>query len=198
MTTIDRLPVVAPVDHIAGPPQGQWTYADYAALPDDGCRYEIWNGVLLMAPAPTIPHQSSNAWFIYYLTGHIRVPRLGDVLAAPTDVELLSGDVFQPDVIVVLNANRGIIQHDRIVGAPDLIIEIASPSTAGYDRRGKQDAYARAGVSEYWLADPNAQTIEVLWLDGQSYRSQGVFRGGATLPSQVAPNLPVQVQQFFA
>ena len=69
------------------------------------------------------------------------------------------------------------ITPSHIVGTPDLLVEIASPGAVGYDRRAKQDAYARAGVPEYWLADPTARTVEVLQLEQDVYRSLGVFRG---------------------
>ena len=193
--TADVLPVTARADHAAGPAQGHWTYSDYAALPDDGNRYEIVDGVLYMAPAPTTFHQSANRWFVYYFTAHFQIPGLGHVFAAPTDVELGPHDVVQPDVIVVLSGSTTIIPS-RIIGALDLVVESGSPSTAGYDRREKQDAYARAGVAEFWVADPNAQTIELLVLDGGAYRSLGLFQGKATLPSRVA-TLPVHVEQFF-
>jgi Uma2 family endonuclease len=196
-TTIDVLSTVTPADQVPGPPQGRWTYADYAVLPDDGRRYELIDGVLYMAPAPGTNHQGVNALLTTYLTMHVQLAGLGRVFAALTDVELNPGTVLQPDVIVILNANLSIITPSRIIGAPDLVIEIASPSTAGYDRREKQDAYAHAGVSEYWIADPSAQTIEVLRLNQGAYRSQGVFRGQARLPSQVVPQLPVPVSSFF-
>src|SRR5262249_15325923 len=105
--------------------------------------------------------------------------------------------VLQPDIIVVLNTHLEIITPSRIVGAPDLIIELASPGTAGYDRRTKQDAYASAGVPEYWIADPGTGTVELMVLENGAYRSLGVFRGQATLPSRVVPGLPVKVEQFF-
>jgi Uma2 family endonuclease len=197
-TLPDTLPLVVPADDTPGPPQGQWTYADYAALPDDGQRYELVAGVLYMVPAPTIAHQTASNWFAFYLTQYVQVAGLGRIFAAPVDVELAPGTVVQPDVLVVLNASLGIITPRRIVGAPDLVVEIVSPGTAGHDRRTKQDAYARAGVAEYWLADPAAQTVELLRLDGSAYRTINVYRGRATLPSQVAPALPVPVEQFFA
>jgi Uma2 family endonuclease len=151
-----------------------------------------------MVPAPTIAHQTASNWFAFYLTQYVQVAGLGRIFAAPVDVELAPGTVVQPDVLVVLNASLGIITPRRIVGAPDLVVEIVSPGTAGHDRRTKQDAYARAGVAEYWLADPAAQTVELLRLDGSAYRTINVYRGRATLPSQVAPALPVPVEQFFA
>ncbi len=197
-TTTDILSVVTRADHIVGPPQGQWTYDDYAAIPDDGKRYEIIDGVLYMAPSPNFAHQSSNMRFLAYLGTHIEFVGLGRVIGAPFDVDLGLGKTVQPDVMVILNANLGIITPEKIISAPDLVVEIASPSTAGYDRRDKQDAYARAGVPEYWVADPAARTIEVLVLEQGTYRSKGVFRGQATLPVGVLPEIPVRVEQFFA
>ncbi|NJM07259.1 Uma2 family endonuclease [Candidatus Gracilibacteria bacterium] len=196
MNTIDILPVAMPTEYAPGPPSGHWTYADYAALPDDGLRYELIEGVLFMAPAPGTAHQGASARLLTYLMTHVEFAGLGRVFAAPIDVELAPETVVQPDVLVILQANRDIIAPSRIIGVPDLIVEIASPSTAGYDRREKQDAYAAAGVREYWIVDPAAQTVELLLLAEGAYRSQGVFRGQAIIPSQVA-SLPVPVVQFF-
>jgi Uma2 family endonuclease len=197
-TILETLPLVLPADDVPGPPQGQWTYADYAALPDDGQRYEILEGVLYMVPAPGTGHQSANNLFAFYLTMHVQMTGLGRVLLAPYDVELAPNTVLQPDVTVVLQARQQIITPSRIVGAPDLVVEILSPGTAGHDRRSKQDAYARAGVREYWVADPAAHTVEVLQLDNAAYRVVGVYQGTAKLPSQVVASFPVQVEQFFA
>lgn len=198
MTTTSIFNVVARADDVPGPPQGQWTYAAYAALPDDGQRYEVIEGVLYMAPAPNESHQNASTNLVILLGIHVKNAGLGRVYHAPFDVELAPNTVLQPDIVVVLNANTGIITPSRIVGAPDLVIEIASPSTATYDRSTKLQAYAQAGVDEYWIADPHAQTIEVLRLDNGSYRSLNVYAGEATLPTQVIPNFPVQIKQFFA
>jgi Uma2 family endonuclease len=193
----EELVVITPANHRAGPPQGQWTYADYMQLPDDGYRYELLDGVLFMAPAPNIEHQGSSSLLLTYLVTHVQFAGFGRVFAAPIDVELSPTRVVQPDIIVILNENLGIITPSRIVGAPDLVVEIASPSTAGYDRREKQDAYAAAGVREYWIADPATRTIEVLALEGTAYRSLNAFRGGALLPSRVLAGFPVEVEELF-
>jgi len=199
MTTsapLDVLPVVTVAVPIVGPPQGRWTYADYAALPDDGNRYEIIAGVLYTTPAPGAGHQSVSARLVTFLVTHVEFAGLGRVFAAPVDVELAPDTVVQPDIVVILSANLDRITPSRIIGAPDLVVEILSPGTAGYDRREKQDAYARAGVGEYWIVDPGAQTVELLTLDQGGYRSHGVFRGQARLPSS-AVTLPVPVERFF-
>lgn len=193
----DTVPMVVAADNVPGVPQGQWTYDAYAAIPDDGHRYEVINGVLYIMPAPTLGHQSANNLIAYYLTTYVQIAGLGRVFTAPVDVELATDYTVQPDVVVVLNANKDILTDQKIVGAPDLVVEISSPGTVGYDRNEKQAAYLRAGVREYWLADPATKTVEVLVLAEGKYRSLGVFQNKALLPSQVVPNLPVQVQQFF-
>jgi Uma2 family endonuclease len=197
MTTIDRLPVVTPADWMPGPPQGQWTYDDYIALPDDGQRYEIVYGVLYMSPSPSGAHQDAVGEIFSYLRTYVKLVGLGLVRVAPFNVRLSSKDTFQPDILVVLNANLEKVKDTYMLGAPDLVVEVASPSTEGFDRREKQDAYAAAGVPEYWIVNTDARTVELLVLEHGKYRSPGVFRGKATLPSHVVPDLPVHVEQFF-
>jgi Uma2 family endonuclease len=189
--------VVTPADWVPGPPQGSWTYDDYAALPDDGRHYEIVNGVLVMGPAPSPDHQSIAVRLSHYLFVHAELAGLGRVFAAPIDVELGPKNVFQPDVIVLLNAHLYRVAAKRIIGAPDLVVEVASPSTAAFDRLTKYDVYARAGVIEYWIVKSAQRTVEVLALENGEYRSLGIFNGQATLPSRVIPGLPVRVEQFF-
>ncbi len=197
MTTVERPPTVIPADWVPGPEQGSWTYDDYAALPDDGQRYEIVNGVLVMAPAPNRPHQDAVLRFAHYLLVNVEFAGLGKVMVAPFDVELSPKDVFQPDVFVVLNAHLNRVQEKKVVGAPDLVIEVASQSTAAFDRISKYEKYAEAGIQEYWIAKADARTVQVLVLESGEYRSLGIFRGQQTLPSRVVPSLAVRVEQFF-
>lgn len=197
MTTTDGLSVVTPADWVPGPRQGSWTYDDYAALPDDGQRYEIVNGVLLITPAPNPDHQSIAARLTYYLFMHVELAGRGRVFPTPIDVELEPKNVFQPDVVVLLNAHLDRVAAKKIIGAPDLVIEIASPGTATYDRVSKYDVYARAGIPEYWIVKPTNRTIEVLILENGEYYSSGIFRGEQPLSSRIVPELPVRVEQFF-
>jgi len=197
MLTIDELSVVTPADWVPGPPQGFWTYEDYAALPDDGIRYEIVNGVLVMTPAHSPEHQDIVGEFYAALRTHIKLAGLGRVFMGPIDVDLGPKNMFQPDVVVILNEHLDRVQAKKIVGAPDLVVEVASPSTAVIDRISKYENYARAGIAEYWIVKPERQTVEVFVLEDGEYRSLGVFSGQAALPSQVIPELPVRVEQFF-
>ena len=198
ITTKEELSMVTPADWVPGPPQGSWTYEDYAALPDDGRRYELVNGVLVMAPAPGTGHQSIVVRLSYYLFMHVELAGLGRVFSGPVDVELGPKNVYQPDLVVVLNAHLERVAEKKISGAPDLAVEIASPGTAAYDRLTKYEKYAQAGIPEYWLVKPTRRAVEVLVLEHGEYRSLGSFSGQQTLPSRVVPGLPVMVEQFFA
>ena len=195
--TSDRFAVVTPANHVPGPKQGQWTYSHYSALPDDGQHYEIVNGVLFMTPAPNPAHQQVAGEIFSYLRNHVKQFNLGRVFMALIDVELAPGDVFQPDVLLLLEAHLDRVKTSHIIGTPDLVVEVASPGTATHDRREKYDAYADAGVPEYWIADPIAQTVEVFLLESSTYYSQGVFCGKAILPSKALPGFDVHVEQFF-
>ncbi len=197
MLTTEELSVATPADWVPGPPQGSWTYDDYAALPEDGHRYEIVNGVLVMAPAPSPEHQEIVLEIASYLRTHVKLAGLGRVFPAPVDVDLGSKNVFQPDVVVVLNAHLDRVAAKKIVGAPDLVVEVVSPGSGVMDRIAKYAVYARAGIPEYWIVNPLRETIEVFVLEDGEYHSLGVFQRQDLLPSRVVPGLPVRVGQFF-
>ena len=198
MTTVERSSVVVPADWVPGPKQGQWTYKDYLVIPEDGCRYEVVNGELYMSPSPGVEHQRIVKRIMVWLSRFVEQDGLGEVFQSPLDVELSYRNVVQPDVFVILHEHFDRITEVRIIGAPDLVIEIASPSTASHDLSKKLDAYAHAGGSEYWVVTPGSKTVEVLVLDNDSYRSLGLFSGNMTLSSRIVPNISIKVEQFFA
>lgn len=198
MTAVEKLPLITLADGVPGPRQGEWTYQDYKAIPADGKRYEIVNGVLLFMPSPTRSHQKIVGEIFSYLRTHVQLAGLGEVYMSPFDVELAPRTVFQPDVLVVLNAELGKVTEGGVIGGPSLVVEIASPSTGPYDRLTKYPEYARADVPEYWIVKPEQRTVELLVLQRGEYRSLGIFYGQDTLPSRVIPGLPVRVEQFFA
>ena len=198
MASIERFPMVLPADLVAGPEQGRWTYANYAALLDEEHRYEVMDGVLLMSPSASPAHQNVVNWIAFYLTQHVVLTGLGRVFVAPLDVELAPNRVVQPDVFVLLTKSLNKLTANRVIGAPDLVVEVTSPGTAVYDRLNKFEAYAQAGVKEYWIAHPEMQTVEFLVLHNGTYSSKGVQRGKNVLVSQVIPSLSsINVEQLF-
>ena len=201
MTTTDQkdITVIVPADVVPGPAQGQWTYKEYAKLPDNGDRYEVMDGVLLMSPSPNSAHQNVVTMLAVYLAQHVKFVGLGQVFVAPLDIELALNRVVQPDVVVVLNENLAKITKSHIVGAPDLVVEVISPGTAAYDRLSKLKAYEQAEIEEYWMVYPDRHSIELMVLSDGKYQSLGVFQQQDTLPSRLIPTInTVSIEKFFA
>jgi Uma2 family endonuclease len=195
--TTDILNIAKPVTHLPPPIGTHWTVAQYEQLPTDGLRYEIVEGELHMAPAPVPEHQTISGYVTYFLMQHIQLAGYGCIFAAPIDVELGFDTVVQPDLVVILATGAAVITQRRIVGPPDLVIEITSPSTASYDRREKRDAYAAAGIREYWIVDPASKTVELLMLEGTIYRAEAAYMGQAVIPSMVLPAWDVATARLF-
>ena len=150
-----------------------FTYADYAALPDDGKRYEIYEGELCEMTAPSTRHQIVLVNLAALLLAHVRSRQLGRVLVSPLDVILRDtpGEttVLQPDLVFLGRERVSLMSPRAIEGAPTLAVEILSPSTATIDRTRKRELYARYGVSYYWLIDLDAREIEALALRSGAY-----------------------------
>jgi Uma2 family endonuclease len=195
----ERFPPIAPANHIPGPKQGEWTYNDYAALPDDGHRYEIIDGVLYVAPPTrTVFHQQIAACIGYYFYSYITLKDRGNVIAGPIDVEFAPRTVVQPDLLVLLGGvSSEFLLSSHVTGPPDLVVEILEPHTKEHDRVRKYNAYARGGVREYWIVDPLAQSVEIYALEAGIYHLLGTFRGEDFLPSWVIKDFTVRVNQFF-
>ena len=189
--------VTTAADHVAGPGQGNWTYEDYVAIPDDGKRYEVVDGVLFMTPTSDIAHQEIVGEIFAHLRNYAKLKGMGRVFVAPVDVRLNASTIVQPDVLVILNTHLERIAEKRILGAPDLVVEVASPATREHDRYKKRNAYALAGVPEYWIIDPTERNVEVLILEAGMYHSSGIFQGQQCIPSKIAAGFPVPVEQFF-
>lgn len=172
------------------------TYEDYLKTPDDE-RLELLDGVLTMPPAPNTAHQSVQTELGWRLAQFVREGLLGHVFFAPTDVVLSDTDVVQPDLLFISRERSGIVTPANIQGAPDLIIEIRSDSTAERDETVKRRLYAQRGVKEYWLVDPDAATAAVLLLKKDSYQQVGFYRQGQDLTSPTLPGFTVNLNEIF-
>lgn len=140
--------------------QAALTYRDYAALPDDGRRYEIHDGELSVTPAPSPQHQRCTANLFRILDTHVRTHGLGEVFFAPLDVILSDTVIVQPDLVYLAPDRLGTVSRRGIEGPPTLAVEVLSPSTTAIDRETKHRLYAGHGVPYFWLVDPDAQVIE--------------------------------------
>jgi Uma2 family endonuclease len=166
----------------------RWTYEDYYKLEDEQ-RYEIIDGNLLMAPAPETGHQSWVGELYFILHNHLKARSLGKVFVSPVDVVLDSNNTVQPDLVVILSPNLGIIQHRAIFGTPDLLVELVSSSSVRRDRYDKKDLYARFGVKEYWIGDPANRALEILTLKAGQYELYCSAAEKGQLTSLVLPEL---------
>lgn len=162
---------------LAKAPGVVWDYDDYRQMPDDGLRYEVLEGDLLVSPAPTLTHQTVSKRLHYALLRQIEEKGLGYVYAAPTDVIFSGTSVVQPDLLVIRPSRSNRLSQRAVEGAPDLIIEILSPHSEAVDRRRKPKLYASQGVLEYWVVDAEEHRVEVFTIgaDGafQLHRSYG-------------------------
>ncbi len=174
----------------------RFTYADYLNLPEES-RYEILDGDLLMSPAPTTIHQSIVKKLTRILARILEDSGAGEVFVAPCDVILSDTDVVQPDVFFVSRERAPIVKERGVFGAPDLVVEVLSSATAERDRTVKAKLYARAGVKELWLIDPESKTIEVLQLGAAGFERKALAKSGESAQSPTFPDLRVRLTDVF-
>ena len=153
----------------------KYSCADLRALPEGPPHYQLIEGELLMSPSPNYSHQSLSLSLAAALYAHVSAHDLGVVLPAPMDVILADDLVVQPDLLFVAKSRRRIVREDGIHGAPDLCVEILSASSRELDTRFKRTAYARHGVTEYWIVDPDAKTLALHRLKEQPAPRQARF-----------------------
>jgi Uma2 family endonuclease len=173
------------------------TYEQFRQLPNDGKRYELVRGEVHVTPAPATRHQA----IVQNLSGNLWPfaikNRLSEVWTAPLDVLLGEETALQPDLVFISNARAGIIQENWIAGAPDLVFEVLSPSTAAHDRATKLPVYAEAGVPEVWLIDSQAKTVEALKLQGKKYFVDATHAGDQVLTSDLFPGWQLPLTNLF-
>ena len=179
-------------------PRVRLTVQDYLDIPEeDENRYELIDGELYMAPAPSWEHQSNSHNLTLLLSNFVSAGNLGVIRYSPLDVYLSDEDVFQPDIVFISNERLDIIRPDGLHGAPDLVIEILSPGTEQRDLTVKRERYEMFNTREYWLANPIAKTITVLRLRGGASEHIGVFTEGMTLETPLLPGLQVDISTVF-
>lgn len=179
-------------------PQIKFTYEDYCLLPEDR-RYELIGGEFFLVPSPNVFHQRIAANLEAILRNFVQEHDLGEILDAPLDVVLSSGDVVQPDIMYISRARSGIVADANIQGAPDLVVEVLSPSTTEKDRTIKKKLYTRYGVRELWLVSPGGQTVEIFNLESAPEGEPRLYTRIAreTVTSEVLKGLQVDLQEVF-
>jgi Uma2 family endonuclease len=174
------------------------TYEDLRKMPDDGKRYELIDGEVFMTPAPRTRHQRTVGRLHVALVEFVRERDVGEVFLAPFDVVFGERTAVQPDLLFIRKGRLSIVTEMNVQGAPDLVIEVLSPSNAAFDRETKLQVYARAGVPELWYVDPDVRSIEVLELgaDGR-YVLASRLAAIDSLTSTALPGLSLPVASLF-
>jgi len=179
------------------PFQREWNEDAYFALPDTNRFIELCQGELIMPPHPTHRHQRVVGRAYRLLSDFVEDRNLGIVQVAPLPVRLGPDHVREPDVLFLLNEHADRI-GDQCWGPPDLVVEVISPGTRKADRQDKLREYAQAGIGEYWLLDPEAETIEVYVLRKRAYRLWVKAARGETAASQLLTGFKLRVDEVFA
>jgi len=172
-----------------------WTREEVLALPEDGTRYELVDGELLVSPSPRFPHQRAVRELTFLVGPYVEAHGVGEVIFSPSDLDLRSGHLVQPDLFVVDRATLRGAGDWSDVGIPRLVIEVLSPSTARYDRITKRRLYQRVGVPVYWVVDLDARLVE-MWRPEEA--APGIVDGTLTWqPEPGVPPLRIDLPAFF-
>jgi len=180
------------------PRQGEWTEEEYFALEADYF-VEFVDGVLEFLPRPKLPHQRIAKFLLYRLDEFVTENDLGEVDIAPLPVKLFEGRIREPDV-VYMNWEQVEAAEDAYPNGADLVVEVVSPDDESRKRDYEEKPldYAKAGVKEYWIVDPQMRTIKVLTLSRKKHRTDGEFRPGQTATSALLDGFSVSVDDVFA
>jgi Uma2 family endonuclease len=185
--------------------KGRYTYEDYIKASEEGMfltppkRYELIEGELLMAPSPVTAHQRILIKLLFEIFNFITQNSLGEVFTSPYDVVLDEYNVLQPDIIFVSKERAEIITEKNIKGAPDLVVEIISESTAYRDTIQKKRLYARFGIKEYWIVAPDDKLVEVYVLKDKedAYSLVKIYLEDHVLESTVLKGLKIDLKKIF-
>lgn len=165
--------------------------------PEDGKRYEVIQGALYVSPPPTWAHQRGLSRLHILVGQHVYSLGLGEIVAAPVGVVLDDDNGLQPDLVFVSKARAAIITSRGVEGAPDLVVEMLSPSTRTRDLGLKMRRYAAAGVAHYWIGDPQARRLYAYVLTDVGYELAGDFGPGSVFCPELFPGLEIPIDSLW-
>ncbi len=173
------------------------TADDYFLMPDTGPRYQLIEGELIMAPAPNRFHQDISRNLEFILLKYLEKNPIGTLYDAPFDVVLNEINVFQPDILFVANEQKFIFTKQGVEGAPNLVVEILSDSTARLDKIAKKKVYTDTGVAELWMINPATETIEIYFLQKDAERPAATHQAKDVFSSPTFPGLKIKAAKIF-
>jgi Uma2 family endonuclease len=172
-------------------------YDQLCLLPEDGNQHELFDGELVMTPSPRPRHQDIVVKLTTRLAAYMEPRSLGKLYVAPLDTIMDEYTVVQPDILFVSRERVAEVVKEWIEGAPDLVVEVLSPSTFHKDLRRKMGVYSQFGVKEYWIVDPEEQTIALYERAGEKLQLTRQFAAGETFRSPLLPGFELEVQSIF-
>jgi Uma2 family endonuclease len=176
------------------------TYDDFVLFPDDGKRHELIDGEHYVTPSPNLKHQAVSRNLLALIWTYLRRHPVGKVYGAPLDVVFSHFDVVEPDLLFVSEARRDVLTAKNVQGAPDLVVEVGSPSTRRRDEKLKHQLYERFNVTEYWVVDPDIDVVRIYRLmDGKYERGRELsLDHGDVLTTPLLPGLDLPLAEIFA
>jgi Uma2 family endonuclease len=178
----------------------KFTYEDFLNFPNDGKRHEIIDGEHYVTPAPNTKHQTVSMNLTSAIAGYLRARPLGVLFAAPFDVVFSDLDVVEPDLLYISRDRASLLTDQHVRGAPDLVVEILSSTTRRTDEITKRKLYEKFGVAEYWVIDPELETIKVYRRVGDAFErvSELDLHRGESLTTPLLPDFSVPLSDVFA
>ena len=176
------------------------TYEDYVLIPEDGKRHEIIDGEHYVTPAPNTRHQAVIINLARLIAPFVHDRRLGQLFVSPVDVVLSATNIVQPDLVFVSAVRASIVTRPNIQGAPDLAIEVLSKGTRQTDENVKRKLYEQFGVQEYWVVDPDAETVQMYRLTASRYAAAAELsrHPNARLTTPLLPGLDLPLAEIFS
>ena len=179
------------------PATHKMTYDEYCLLPEDRNQYELFDGELVMTPSPSARHQEIVTELAGALRNFVRKGSLGKVYVAPLDIIFTEHTVVQPDILFISQERVKTVVQEKVEGAPDLVVEVLSPSTFYKDLRKKMAVYSQFGVKEYWIVDPERKTIELYCRGKEELELASRFSAEETFESPLFPGFHIAVSSLF-
>ena len=175
------------------------TYDDYVLFPDDGQRHELIDGEHFVTPSPRPRHQTILLNVAAMIWNYLQEHPVGRVFTAPLDVILSNYDVVEPDLLYLSHERAREVLREWVHGAPDLVVEIGSPGTRKRDETIKRSLYERFAVSEYWIVDPEADTVKVYRHDDERYTrvAELSLENKDVLTTPLLPGLEMPLSRIF-
>lgn len=175
------------------------TYKDYVSFtPVESGNYQLIDGEIIYMTSPSSKHQR----VVIALTTAFEIfswkNNLGKLFIAPMDVVLEDSEIYQPDLLFILNERKNIIEDNKITAAPDLVIEVLSVSNAYYDLITKKKVYESSGVKEYWIVDPLEKTLQIHKLENHKFLIHQTLETKGKVNSSLLPDLEIDIEKIFA